>query len=88
MKITTDHAVKIAIVGVGNVGATFAYALLGSGLASQIVLIDANEKRAEGEEGPRDRDDVRRSDNDRKIEAADKPGWGKETDIEKTEKGE
>ena len=49
MKITTDHAVKIAIVGVGNVGATFAYALLGSGLASQIVLIDANEKRAEGE---------------------------------------
>lgn len=49
MKIRIDHPVKIAIVGVGNVGATFAYALLGSGLASQIVLIDANEKRAEGE---------------------------------------
>ncbi|MEA5078096.1 MAG: L-lactate dehydrogenase [Anaerolineaceae bacterium] len=44
-----DHPVKIAIVGVGNVGATFAYALLGSGLASQIVLIDANKTRAEGE---------------------------------------
>jgi L-lactate dehydrogenase len=44
-----DHPVKIAIVGVGNVGATFAYALLGSSLASQIVLIDANQKRAEGE---------------------------------------
>jgi len=44
-----DHPVKIAIVGVGNVGATFAYALLGSGLASQIVLIDANKIRAEGE---------------------------------------
>jgi len=49
MKNRIDHPIKIAIVGVGNVGATFAYALLGSSLASQIVLIDANEKRAEGE---------------------------------------
>jgi L-lactate dehydrogenase len=49
MTFTSEHSVKIAIVGVGNVGATFAYALLGSGLASQIVLIDANFKRAEGE---------------------------------------
>jgi L-lactate dehydrogenase len=36
-------------VGVGNVGATFAYALLLSGLAAEIVLIDANRARAEGE---------------------------------------
>ncbi len=43
------HPVKVAIVGVGNVGATFAYALLLSGLASEIVLIDANRARAEGE---------------------------------------
>ena len=49
MKNRIDHPIKIAIVGVGNVGATFAYALLGSSLASQIVLIDANKKRAEGE---------------------------------------
>ena len=49
MENTTNHSVKIAIIGAGNVGATFAYALLGSGLASQIVLIDANHKRAEGE---------------------------------------
>lgn len=49
MKPRTDYSVKIAVVGVGNVGATFAYALLGSGLASQIVLIDANKNRAEGE---------------------------------------
>ncbi len=41
--------VKIAIVGVGNVGATFAYALLQSGIASEIVLIDANQTKAEGE---------------------------------------
>jgi L-lactate dehydrogenase len=40
---------RVAIVGVGNVGATFAYALLLSGLAAEIVLIDANKARAEGE---------------------------------------
>lgn len=43
------NAVKIAIIGTGNVGATFAYALLQSGLASEIVLIDANQTKAEGE---------------------------------------
>ena len=41
--------VRVAVVGVGNVGATFAYALLLSGLASEIVLIDANRAKAEGE---------------------------------------
>jgi len=41
--------VKIAVVGAGNVGASFAYALLLSGLASDIVLIDANRAKAEGE---------------------------------------
>src|SRR5688572_8807297 len=42
-------AVRIAVVGAGNVGSTFAYALLLSGLAAEIVLIDANQRRAEGE---------------------------------------
>ena len=41
--------VRVAVVGTGNVGATFAYTLLLSGLASEIVLIDANRARAEGE---------------------------------------
>lgn len=41
--------VRIAIVGTGNVGSTFAYALLLSGLAAEIVLIDANRSKAEGE---------------------------------------
>jgi L-lactate dehydrogenase len=41
--------VRVAVVGTGNVGATFAYTLLLSGLASEIVLIDANKARAEGE---------------------------------------
>ncbi len=40
---------RVAIVGVGNVGATFAYALLLNGLASEIVLIDKNRAKAEGE---------------------------------------
>jgi L-lactate dehydrogenase len=43
------HPVRVAIVGVGNVGATFAFSLLNSGLATEIVLIDANTARAEGE---------------------------------------
>jgi L-lactate dehydrogenase len=43
------HPTRIAIVGIGNVGATFAYALLLNGLSSEIVLIDANRARAEGE---------------------------------------
>ncbi len=44
-----SRAARVAIVGTGNVGATFAYALLLSGLAAEIVLIDANKARAEGE---------------------------------------
>jgi L-lactate dehydrogenase len=36
-------------VGLGNVGASFAYALLLSGLAAEIVLIDLNHAKAEGE---------------------------------------
>jgi L-lactate dehydrogenase len=41
--------VRVAIAGVGHVGSTFAYALLLSGLASEIVLIDSNRAKAEGE---------------------------------------
>ena len=40
---------RIAIIGAGNVGATFAYSLLLSGLAAEIVLIDTNRSKAEGE---------------------------------------
>ncbi len=44
-----SHPLRVAIVGTGNVGSTFAYALLLSGLAPEIVLIDINRARAEGE---------------------------------------
>ncbi|NQS99968.1 MAG: L-lactate dehydrogenase [Candidatus Omnitrophica bacterium] len=40
---------KVAIVGAGNVGSTFAFALMNSGVAREIVLVDRNEKRAQGE---------------------------------------
>jgi len=43
------HPTRIAVVGAGAVGSTFAFGLLLSGLAAEIVLIDANARRAEGE---------------------------------------
>jgi len=42
-------ATRIAVVGAGHVGTTFAYSLLLSGLAAEIVLVDADRARAEGE---------------------------------------
>ena len=43
------HPTRVAVVGTGAVGSTFAFGLLLSGLASEIVLSDANERKAEGE---------------------------------------
>ena len=40
---------KIVIIGAGNVGSTFAFSLMISGLAREIVLIDKNELLAKGE---------------------------------------
>ncbi|MCK4852525.1 MAG: L-lactate dehydrogenase [Candidatus Omnitrophica bacterium] len=40
---------KVAVVGAGNVGSTFAFSLMTSGAAREIVLIDRDVKRAEGE---------------------------------------
>lgn len=40
---------KVAIVGAGNVGSTYAFSLMTSGLAREIVLIDKNEALARGE---------------------------------------
>ena len=36
---------KITILGAGNVGATIAYTLALDGMASELVLIDINEKK-------------------------------------------
>lgn len=40
---------KISILGAGNVGATIAYTLTLEGLASEIVLVDINKNKAQGE---------------------------------------
>ena len=40
---------KISIIGAGYVGSTIAYTLMLSGLVSNIVLIDKNEDKSEGE---------------------------------------
>jgi L-lactate dehydrogenase len=39
---------KVSVIGAGDVGATVAFALQISGLATEIVLLDANAQRAEG----------------------------------------
>ncbi|HJV75169.1 MAG TPA: L-lactate dehydrogenase [Noviherbaspirillum sp.] len=44
-----DDTTKIAIVGAGRVGSTLAYALATSGIVREIVLIDSDVGRAEGE---------------------------------------
>jgi L-lactate dehydrogenase len=40
---------KVAVVGAGDVGATTAYALLDSGAVTEIVLVDIDREKAEGE---------------------------------------
>ena len=40
---------KVAIIGCGFVGSTSAFALMQSGLFSEMVLVDANTEKAEGE---------------------------------------
>lgn len=40
---------KVVVAGAGSVGTTYVYALMHTGLASEIVLVDIDQKRAEGE---------------------------------------
>ena len=44
----TDNR-KIALIGTGMVGMSFAYSLLNQSICDELVLIDADKKRAEGE---------------------------------------
>ena len=46
---TYSRAPKVAVVGAGFVGSSFAYSLMIHGTVSEIVLIDVDTKRAEGE---------------------------------------
>ena len=45
----TDFIKKVALVGTGFVGMSFAYALLNSGECYQLLLIDVNKEKAHGE---------------------------------------
>lgn len=49
MNALSSNRRKVAVVGAGAVGATFAYALAQSGLADEIALIDRNEDLARGQ---------------------------------------
>jgi L-lactate dehydrogenase len=49
MESGESHPTRVVIIGAGNVGSTCAYALLLNGQAAEIVLIDANKAKAEGE---------------------------------------
>jgi len=40
---------KVSIIGCGNVGMRYVYALMIKGIARQIVLVDIDKKRLEGE---------------------------------------
>lgn len=42
-------AIKISVIGAGFVGSTIAYTLVMRGIATEIVLVDVNHARAEGE---------------------------------------
>ena len=48
-KVTMINDKKVAIVGCGFVGSSSAFALMQSGLFSEMVLIDVDQNRAEGE---------------------------------------
>ena len=40
---------KVVVIGAGSVGCSYVYALMQTGLANEIVLIDSNEERVAGE---------------------------------------
>lgn len=40
---------KVVIIGAGNVGSTTAYTIINQGLCEEVVLIDVNKEKAEGE---------------------------------------
>lgn len=47
--MATIDSQKCAIIGCGQVGASIAFTLVQSGLFSELVLIDINREKAEGE---------------------------------------
>ncbi|OGY45492.1 MAG: L-lactate dehydrogenase [Candidatus Buchananbacteria bacterium RIFCSPHIGHO2_01_FULL_44_11] len=48
-KKSKTESTRVVIIGTGSVGATTAFALMTQGIASEIVLIDRNKNKAQGE---------------------------------------
>lgn len=48
-KLTLKSSAKVGLIGTGMVGTSFAYSLMQQGTANELVLIDADRSRAEGE---------------------------------------
>lgn len=42
-------ASRVAVIGMGNVGSTFVYGLLMNAVANEVILVDSNRSKAEGE---------------------------------------
>jgi L-lactate dehydrogenase len=49
MNAENNYSQKVGLVGTGFVGSSFAYALMQRGIASELVLVDANAEKAVGE---------------------------------------
>ncbi len=49
LKMMREDIGRVVLVGTGAVGTSFAYAMLNQGITEELVLIDINEKKAEGE---------------------------------------
>ena len=45
----TQNINRVVLIGTGAVGCSYAYSFINQGVAEELVLIDVNEKRAEGE---------------------------------------
>ena len=55
---------RVGVVGTGMVGASFAYSLMQSGLANELILIDADAAGRGRGHGPQPRPPLRRLDAD------------------------
>ena len=49
IELENSHSRKVGLIGTGFVGSSFAYALMQRGIASELVLVDANAEKAIGE---------------------------------------
>ncbi|CDQ18000.1 L-lactate dehydrogenase [Halobacillus karajensis] len=44
-----DHVNRVALIGTGAVGSSYAFALLNQGVADELVMIDVNKRKSEGD---------------------------------------